>query len=123
MSGARPPYADRLRTALGDALEHAQGKRSLPETVVLAPRVVRYEAADVVQIRSRLGVSQKAFAILLGVTVKAVQSWEQGVRKPSTPTMRLLQMLDRPDDFLQLVEMFQSSSVPQAPLLVREKKV
>jgi putative transcriptional regulator len=39
-------------------------------------------------------MSQGVFARTLNVSVKTVQSWEQGERKPSQAALRLLQLLD-----------------------------
>ena len=38
--------------------------------------------SDVKEIRERLGLSQSAFAALLGVSVRTLQDWEQGRRHP-----------------------------------------
>lgn len=38
------------------------------------------------------------------VSVKTLQSWEQGARKPSRATMRLLQVFDQPDEFAALLK-------------------
>ena len=40
-------------------------------------------------------MSQGAFAKLLGVSVRVVQSWEQGDKKPSGAARRLLQVAAR----------------------------
>ncbi len=49
-----------------------------------------YDANSVRITRARVGVSQALFAQLLGASVDLVQSWEQGIRKPSTMACRLL---------------------------------
>ncbi len=50
-------------------------------------------ASDVAKIRSKeLHMSQGAFAKLLGVSVRVVQSWEQGDKRPSGAARRLLQV-------------------------------
>lgn len=54
----------------------------------LEPR--RHAAADVKRIRRRLGVSQAIFSQLLAVSVKLVQAWEQGLRRPEPIACRLL---------------------------------
>lgn len=55
------------------------------------------------EIRSRLQLSQAAFAGLMGVNVRTIQDWEQGRRKPSGPAEALLRIADqRPDVFLDL---------------------
>ena len=54
-------------------------------------------------IRARLNLSQSAFAALMGVSLRTVQDWEQGRRKPSGPAAALLRIAEqRPDVFKQL---------------------
>ena len=54
-------------------------------------------------IRARLKLSQSAFAGLMGVSLRTVQDWEQGRRKPSGPAVALLRIAEqKPDVFLQL---------------------
>jgi hypothetical protein len=49
-------------------------------------------------------MSQGVFARLLNVSVKTVQSWEQGERKPSHAALRLLQVLaEQPEMVCQIV--------------------
>jgi putative transcriptional regulator len=47
------------------------------------------------EIRQRLNLSQTAFAGLMGVSLRTVQDWEQGRRKPSGPVEALLRITDR----------------------------
>ena len=55
-------------------------------------------------IRARLKLSQAAFAGLMGVSVRTVQDWEQGRRKPSGPAEALLRIAEqRPDVFSELM--------------------
>jgi putative transcriptional regulator len=61
------------------------------------------EPASVHVIRTRLNLSQAAFAGLMGVSVRTVQDWEQGRRKPSGPAAALLRIADqKPEVFSQL---------------------
>lgn len=54
-------------------------------------------------IRTRLKLSQAAFAGLMGVSLRTVQDWEQGRRKPSGPALALLRIAEqKPEVFLQL---------------------
>lgn len=48
--------------------------------------------ADVKKTRERLHLSQSSFAALLGVSVRTLQDWEQGRRKPSRPVSTLLRI-------------------------------
>lgn len=54
-------------------------------------------------IRAKLKLSQSAFAGLMGVSVRTVQDWEQGRRKPSGPAAALLRIAEqKPEAFTQL---------------------
>ncbi len=52
-------------------------------------------AQDVQAIRRRMGLSQSAFAGLLGVSTRTLQDWEQGRRIPTGPARALLRVADR----------------------------
>ena len=54
-------------------------------------------------IRSKLKLSQSAFAGLMGVSLRTIQDWEQGRRKPSGPAVALLRIAEqKPEVFMQL---------------------
>ncbi|MDE2069872.1 MAG: helix-turn-helix domain-containing protein [Gammaproteobacteria bacterium] len=50
---------------------------------------------DVRAIRERMDLSQSAFAALLGVSLRTLQDWEQGRRKPTGPAYALLRVATR----------------------------
>ena len=50
---------------------------------------------DVARIRAKTGLSQARFAVLLGVSVRTLQDWEQGRRAPSGAARTLLMVADR----------------------------
>ena len=55
------------------------------------------------EIRTRLNLSQSAFASLMGVSVRTVQDWEQDRRQPRGPAKSLLRIAEQhPDVFLKL---------------------
>jgi DNA-binding transcriptional regulator YiaG len=47
------------------------------------------------RLRAQLGMSQAIFARMIGVSAILVQSWERGVREPSTMARRLLDTISR----------------------------
>ena len=54
-------------------------------------------------IRTKLKLSQSAFAGLMGVSLRTVQDWEQGRRKPSGPAVALLRIAEqKPEAFMEL---------------------
>ena len=70
--------------------------------MTLHSRTLKEPAAPQV-IRARLKLSQSAFAGLMGVSLRTIQDWEQGRRKPSGPAAALLRIAEqKPDIFLQL---------------------
>ena len=53
---------------------------------------------DVVAIRARTGLSQRAFAARFGLDSRAVQDWEQGRRKPTRSVASYLRVIDKAPD-------------------------
>jgi len=47
---------------------------------------------DIKNIRARYNISQSEFAVLIGISVKTLQNWEQGRRTPKGPARVLLQV-------------------------------
>jgi putative transcriptional regulator len=76
--------------------DHKAGLKTL-RTHKLAP------PASPQDIRAKMQLSQAAFASLLGVSLRTVQDWEQGRRKPSGPAEALLRIADQhPEIFAEL---------------------
>ena len=84
-------FAD-LKGAMEDALSFERGKRrDLKVTRIQAPRRPKaMSPRDIALIRERLNCSQAVFAILLNISPKTVQAWEQGSRKPGDAALKLL---------------------------------
>ncbi len=62
---------------------------------VEASRTFDFEDPDVAAIREEYGLSQAKFAALLGISVRTLQNWEQGRRKPQGPARVLLRVAKR----------------------------
>ena len=58
-------------------------------------RTFLIEDPDPKAIRERLGLSQSRFALIIGVSVRTLQKWEQGRREPEGPAKALLRVVDR----------------------------
>jgi putative transcriptional regulator len=83
--------------------------------VVEIPEPTVHTAATVKAIRDRMGVSQAAFAKLVGVSTILVQSWEQGVRVPSPLAGRLLDTIaENPSAWLGTVQRVHSKAIQRA---------
>lgn len=59
------------------------------------------EIQEFVRTRLSSGLSQAAFAALLGVSVRTLQDWEQGRRKPSGAAMTLYKIAERRPEVLR----------------------
>lgn len=80
-----------LVESLNQAAEHAEGKRKLKTTKFpLPPKAVSRN--DIVRLRRKMKWSQMFLARGLNVSVKTVQAWEQGLRTPAGPTLKLLEI-------------------------------
>jgi putative transcriptional regulator len=82
--------ADSIRRGLEEALDYANGVADESRYGVHIP-----QAVDVKAIRSRLGMSQQAFAGRFGFSVNTLRHWEQGRRTPEGPTRAYLLVIDR----------------------------
>lgn len=81
-----------LKEAMEDALAFERGKgRELKVTRIQAPRPPKaMSSREIVQIRRKLNCSQAVFAMMLNISPKTVQAWEQGSRKPGDAALKLL---------------------------------
>ncbi|MBL7181336.1 MAG: NadS family protein [Pseudomonadota bacterium] len=58
-------------------------------------RVYEIEPPEIKTVRDKLNVSQYEFALMIGVSVRTLQNWEQGRRKPEGPAKALLRVASR----------------------------
>jgi putative transcriptional regulator len=68
---------DKIKTGLDSAQAYLEGKANKRRYRAHVP-----ETIDVKKIRTRLGLSQEAFAATYGFALSAVRDWEQGRRRP-----------------------------------------
>jgi len=83
-------FFESLRTGLEAAIEHAKGSRKDLRTTTLPRPPQELSAKEIVNLRTRLNVSQAVFAKYLNISPKTVQSWEQGHGKPNGASLKLL---------------------------------
>ena len=62
-----------------------------------------YDGAMVKAVRSNLGLPRELFALAIGVSETACGSWEQNRSTPNGPASRLLWLLEREADILDLL--------------------
>jgi DNA-binding transcriptional regulator YiaG len=62
--------------------------KNVRQVIVIPPTA--WDGARIKTFRASLGISQAAFATLLGVSLPLVRAWEQNVRPPHASHARLL---------------------------------
>jgi putative transcriptional regulator len=84
-------FAD-LKEAMEDAIAFERGKHhDLKVTRIQALRPPKaMSPRDIARIRERLNCSQAVFAMMLNISPKTVQAWEQGSREPGDAALKLL---------------------------------
>lgn len=91
-----------LKEAMADALAFERGKRrDLKVTRIQAPRPPKaMSPQDIARIRQRLNCSQAVFAMMLNISPKTVQAWEQGSRAPGDAALKLLTIAKKHPELL-----------------------
>ena len=59
------------------------------------------ETNDVARVRQKTGMSQREFAVFLGISVRTLQSWERNASKPSGAAVTLLRIVEARPDILE----------------------
>ena len=78
---------DELLASVQEMDEIAQGKKA-------ASRRFDYPEPEVRAIREKTGLSQGRFAVLIGVSKRTLENWEQGRRHPTGPARALLKIVE-----------------------------
>ena len=84
---------DQIASGLEDCLAHAKGDLTL-KTIQLPAPPPKVAAHDIAALRRSLRMSQSVFAAVLNVSLKTIQSWEQGLREPNEASLRLIQIIE-----------------------------
>lgn len=111
-----PSVEDRIVSRLQGFTKALKEKKELTKEfncrkVVLDLEPAPYNPKLVKQTRELLGASQAIFAQFLGVSVKAVQSWEQGTAEPNGVACRFMDEIRHDPDRWQ--ERFMELVVPR----------
>jgi putative transcriptional regulator len=89
-------FNEMQETARGLSRIGTMDKLSVRELDALAiPPVRELSAKQIRAIRSRARMSQALFAALLNTSVSTVQKWEIGEKRPSGPSLKLLDVIER----------------------------
>ena len=84
------PIAESILRGARQALAFAKGEADVSQYRVHIPHEI-----DVRRIRTKLKMTQEAFARQFGFSVNTLRHWEQGKRIPEGPTRAYLLVIDR----------------------------
>lgn len=91
-----------LIESIREMKEIIAGRRQ-PARVTTAEELRERLEANALEIRTELGMSQKKFAKLMGISVDTLQNWEQGRRTPDGPARVLLRVAEKHPEALASV--------------------
>src|SRR5580704_16881128 len=95
---------DGLKQSLSEALSYERGEKTALRVSELPPLPKPLTAKQIRAIRQSFNVSQAVFARLINVRLNAVESWEQGVRRPHEATLKLLTIAHKHPEVLLSAE-------------------
>jgi putative transcriptional regulator len=101
MTSERPRLFERLKSALEEGIRTLDAGTARTWEVTAPIPARKRTPARIRALREALAMTQLDFAAALNVSIKTVQAWEQGVRKPDGAALRLLQILA---EFPQVME-------------------
>lgn len=98
-------FEELLLKSANEALDYARGNKEFrTHTAALIKAPPKYSKTKIKKIRSELGLSQALFSTIFGVSVSAVQHWEQGLRSMPKSACRLLDLIEKdPDTVFSLI--------------------
>ncbi|HVA54426.1 MAG TPA: DNA-binding transcriptional regulator [Gammaproteobacteria bacterium] len=70
-------------------------RRMIDLDLLCGAQVLSLSARQIRALRKELQVSQAVFAAILNTSVSTVQKWEIGEKKPSGPSLKLLNIIER----------------------------
>lgn len=85
---------EEIKTGLKQAIEYEKGTVKAKTKKLSITPVNDFAAQEIRAIRIEMGLTQKAFAECLGVSIKTVEAWEAGRNHPDGAACRLLALFE-----------------------------
>jgi putative transcriptional regulator len=85
---------DFLLESIDEMKQHINGTVKLKTTTYEIIEVPEIFPERIKILRGHMGMTQKVFGKFMGVSTRAVESWEGGVTKPNGPARRLMSILE-----------------------------
>jgi len=85
---------DELKQSMTEAIKYAKGDTTKARLKhVFIEEVPLLDKSEVKAIRTNLGMTQKNFALIVGVSLKTVEAWESGKNSPSGSASRVMEII------------------------------
>ncbi len=81
-----------------DLVQSLQEAKEIKQGSAKPSRKFTIHTPDAKKVREKVGLSQRDFAELVGVSIDTIQNWEQRRRNPSGPAAALLRIVDSAPD-------------------------
>ena len=90
-----------ITRGLNEAIAYERGDTSKARIMVREISTPSYNAKDVVRVRQKYHLSQRSLALILNVSPRTVEAWENGKNIPAGPSARLLYLLDKDERIIR----------------------
>lgn len=104
---AEQSYYESIMEGLQQAVDFEKGDTSKGRIrIVQTPDIEplnEYSKEKIKELRQKVNLPQKYFAELLGVTLKSVEAWESGKRKPTGTAKRLFQLIEKDPNIIKTI--------------------
>ena len=99
------PYFEGIRDGLLEVIDSLEkGKKLTCREISVPEPPHKMSGKEIADLReNKLNVSQHIFALLLNVSPKTVQAWEQSANTPSGPALRLLWLIRNKPDIIKFM--------------------
>lgn len=87
-----------------ELMESVQEAVDISHGTKKAARITTYEIPDVKTIRDHTGLTQKQFALAIGVSPSLVEAWEQHSRVPKGSSLKVLRLLERDPNMFSVIQ-------------------
>ncbi|EGY29663.1 putative transcriptional regulator [Candidatus Regiella insecticola 5.15] len=87
-----------------ELIESAKEAVEISKGHQIAARITTYELPDVKSIRDNTGLTQKQFALAVGVSPSLLEAWEQHNRVPKGSSLKVLRLLERDPSIFSVIQ-------------------
>lgn len=92
---------EEMMQGVSDMRAQREGKLTLRHTTLEKKPAPQITAEEIVNLRSRLHVSQPVFASYIRTSIETLRNWEQGKAKPNTQAALLIRLVEQHPDMIE----------------------